>query len=322
MKTLTFILIFLSPPFLKTALLRWFCHARIAPGVHIGWFTAISAKRIKIGKCSEIRALSIIRCKGEFAVGDYSIISSMVLVYGAEGLRLGDRCYIGPQSLINVDRQVRFGNVSAIGPRSMIFTHGSFLPYTEGYWTKMAGVTVGDYVWMAAGVFVQPGVEIGSHVFVNSRSVVTRSVADGQVVAGNPAQPVATLDRMTRTMTPKRVDTAAKQMLHHFADAVLQQQMGLEVRNHTGQFRFRYHNHDYLMACVDSQAQFPANGELDPKTRYLLLVNRPGWHPPDGRAVLWFDLTHNRTIESDDALYCELRDFMRMYFGVIFERQD
>jgi len=41
---------------------------------------------------------------------------------------------------------MRMGNVSAIGPKCMVFTHGSFLPYIEGYWVKLEGVTIGEHV--------------------------------------------------------------------------------------------------------------------------------------------------------------------------------
>ena len=63
---------------------------------------------------------------------------------GAGGFALGEHSYVGPQCLINTDDDVRIGDRSALGPRCMVFTHGSFLPFLEGYPVRLAPVSVGD----------------------------------------------------------------------------------------------------------------------------------------------------------------------------------
>ncbi len=320
MRTLIFVLTFISPPFFKKVLLKWFCGASIGRNVYVGWFSAVMGRHIELGDFSEIRALSIIKCEGDVKIGAYSVISNMVLVYGASGLTLGERCYVGPQCLINVDRDVRFGNVSAIGPRSMIFTHGSFLPYTEGYWVKFDGVTIGDYVWIAAGVFIQPGVTIGNNVFVNSRSVLTHEVAEGDVVSGNPAQSIGSMQKLKRAMKPGRVDVASKQILRHFSEEVLQKKMKLEVNEDENSTSFRYRGREYLLSLVPSNDKDALNGEFDDKKRCIFLVNRPNWLPPGKlKDRLIFDLTTMSTDKSRDKIHVELWEFMRMYFGVTFK---
>jgi putative colanic acid biosynthesis acetyltransferase WcaF len=51
-----------------------------------------------------------------------------------------------------------------------------------------APITIGAGAWVAADVFVGPGVRIGNHAVVLARSVVVRDVAPGMVVGGHPAR--------------------------------------------------------------------------------------------------------------------------------------
>ncbi len=53
-----------------------------------------------------------------------------------------------------------------------------------------ADVVVGDHVWRAVGAQVLKGVTIGGGSVVAARAVVTHDVAEGVVVAGNPARVV------------------------------------------------------------------------------------------------------------------------------------
>ncbi|MDE7407736.1 MAG: sugar O-acetyltransferase, partial [Muribaculaceae bacterium] len=51
-------------------------------------------------------------------------------------------------------------------------------------------VTIGNNVWIGGGVTILPGVTIGDNVVIGAGAVVTHNVADGVVVAGNPAKVV------------------------------------------------------------------------------------------------------------------------------------
>ncbi len=51
-------------------------------------------------------------------------------------------------------------------------------------------VRVGRNVWIGGGAILLPGVTIGDDAIIGAGSVVTRDVAKGATVAGNPARPL------------------------------------------------------------------------------------------------------------------------------------
>lgn len=315
LRTLAVVLTLVSPPFLKPSILRGLLGARIGRHVRIGWLAAVSARHIDLGDYAEIRSLTFVSLDGDLRLGAYSIISSFTLVYGAASLLVGEHSYIGPQSLVNAEESVSIGHHSAVGPRSMIYTHGSFLPYTEGYWVSFGPVTLGDYVWCAAGVFIRPGVTIGDRVFVNSRSVVTGDVAPGEVVDGHPARVVTTIDRLTRSMPPERLDSAAARILAHFGEVVVARRFGVEVHSEPGRLSFTYRGRRYFVICAPSAAADAARLQ---GTRVVALVTRPGWPGTNLPGVLALDLTTLLAVRHRDPVFHELDVFLRRYYGVQF----
>jgi acetyltransferase-like isoleucine patch superfamily enzyme len=53
-----------------------------------------------------------------------------------------------------------------------------------------APIVLEDGAWIGAGAILLAGVTIGRNAVVGAGSVVTRDVAEGAVVAGNPAKPL------------------------------------------------------------------------------------------------------------------------------------
>lgn len=320
MRILLFGLVFISPPFLKKLLLKWFFKAKIGYRVHIGWLSAVMGRQIELGDYSIIRPLTLISLNGDIKLGDYAEISSFSLVYGSSSLIVGEGSYIGPQSLINADEEVRLGNESALGPRSMIFTHGSFLPYTEGYWVKLAGVTIGNKVWCAAGVFIHPGVEIGDDSFVNSRSVVTESIPPGSVVEGNPAKVIYPMQRVKRKMSPRRVDAAVDQILQGFAEISLRRELGIEnIQAGKFQLFFSWKGRPYHVLLVPSTGDMPAPIQSAAHGRQIFIVNCPDWSPPVGAMLL--NLATLKTPFESDPIHEALRLFMLRFYGIRFRNQ-
>jgi len=53
---------------------------------------------------------------------------------------------------------------------------------------QVATIVIGEGAFVGARAFIMPGIVIGKRAIVGACSVVTKTVAEGEVVAGNPAQ--------------------------------------------------------------------------------------------------------------------------------------
>lgn len=109
----------------------------------------------------------------------------------------GSKVSIGSNSGIGINcvlsGEVKIGDNVMMGP-DVIFittTHGHSrvdIPMIEQGYIAERPITVGDDVWIGTRCIILPGVAIGKGVIVGAGSVVTKSVPDYVVVAGNPAR--------------------------------------------------------------------------------------------------------------------------------------
>ena len=317
MRALILALMFVSPPFLKRTLLRMFCKGQIHPRAHVGWLSAVYAKRVVLGAHSSIGALSVIRLDGELQLGDYAQIASFNLIYGCSDLVIGEQSYLGPQSLVNADEPVRIGRDTGLAPRAMILTHGSWPPVTEGFrWRRMAPVTLGDQVWCAAGVFVNPGVTIGDGSVIASCAVVTKDVPPDTVVSGNPATVLFPVSRAKEALTTEGVDRRVEEMLEEYVRIGLDRELGITtVESTPGRIAFQHGSRRYEVRLRRSNAA-EAEALVPAGTIAIVVNNQPGWTPPP--KSLWFDLSARAAPFSSDPIHRSLRLFLRRYCGMRF----
>lgn len=110
-------------------------------------------------------------------------------------IEIGDNFYSNHNLVILDCAKVKIGNNVLIAPNCGIYTAGHPLDAAE----RNAGleyaypITIGDNVWIGAGVSILPGVTIGNNAIVGAGSVVNKDVPDSVVVAGNPARIIKTL---------------------------------------------------------------------------------------------------------------------------------
>lgn len=104
--------------------------------------------------------------ESDVIVGDRVTVKSGVQLWN--GLRVGDDVFIGPNATFTNDPY----------PRSKV--------YPDAFPTTVIepGASIG------AGAVILPGVNIGAGALVGAGAVVTRDVAPGSVVVGNPARHV------------------------------------------------------------------------------------------------------------------------------------
>ena len=131
----------------------------------------VHAEDMAIGNDVTVRRFVFISVR-RLSVGANTILSYGCQIKGEAGFSCGDSCFFGIHCLIHCVEDVTFGFYSGLGPRCTVYTHGSFLPVTQGYPARFAPVVVEDRVWVAMSVTVMPGVHIESDCIVNPGVVV------------------------------------------------------------------------------------------------------------------------------------------------------
>ena len=79
-----------------------------------------------------------------------------------------------------------------VGP-NVVFTNSRY-PASKDSKNCLEGVTLMEYARVGANTTILPGVTVGKHCLIGAGSVVVADVADGTVVAGNPARVIGSTD--------------------------------------------------------------------------------------------------------------------------------
>jgi len=111
----------------------------------------------------------------------------------------GNQIVIGDRSFINInctvldapinEAAINIGSDCLIGPNVQLLAVSHAINPTQRLNKQnfAAPITVGNNVWIGAGVIILAGVTIGNNAVVGAGSVVTKDIAANTVVAGNPA---------------------------------------------------------------------------------------------------------------------------------------
>lgn len=128
----------------------------------------------------------LLRCFGA-KVGKGVHVYPGVTIWAPWNLILKDQCGIASgvnlysQGLITVGKKAVVSQGSYICTGTHDYTKTGFPLYT-------VPITIGDEAWVAADVFVHPGVTIGDGCVIGARSVVTKNMPPWTVCAGFPSK--------------------------------------------------------------------------------------------------------------------------------------
>lgn len=133
-----------------------------------------------------------------------------LLVLRLFGARIVGVPFVHQRARIQFPWQVELHDRASIGDRANLYSldritlHPGALVAQEAYlcagthdwqdaeWPLLtAPIVVGERAVVGARAFVMPGVTLGPRALVGAMSVVTRDVAPGETVVGNPARPVS-----------------------------------------------------------------------------------------------------------------------------------
>ena len=105
-------------------------------------------------------------------------------------IHLGDAVYINATCVILDSGQVKIGTGTMIGPGTHIYCadHHRDPAQRRAGIERALPVTIGADVWIGGGAIILPGVRIADGAIVGAGAVVTKDVAPGARVVGNPAR--------------------------------------------------------------------------------------------------------------------------------------
>lgn len=107
-------------------------------------------------------------------IGDKTTMTGpMIVAQGGGSVSLGQDCMVAYGS------DIRCSDGHCIIDRA-----------TGQYLNPAADVRIGNHVWIGIHSQILKGITIADHAIVAARSVVTRPVPGGTIVAGNPAKPI------------------------------------------------------------------------------------------------------------------------------------
>jgi acetyltransferase-like isoleucine patch superfamily enzyme len=159
------------------------------------WTTPVTnPDHITIGSGSAIAPTAVLDGNsGSITLGERNIISpgALLIPYGGS-ITLGDDCSVNPYCVLYGHGGLTIGNGVRIAAHSVIVASNHDLsdPDTPIYQlpTVNQGITIGDHVWVGAGVRILDGVTIGENAVIAAGAVVAKDVPAHAIVGGVPAK--------------------------------------------------------------------------------------------------------------------------------------
>jgi len=124
-------------------------------------------------------------------IGRGVVIKPRVNIHFPWKLSVGDHSWIGEESWILNFEPVQIGAHCCISQRAFLCA-GSHDYRSIRMRYRNSSITIGDGAWIAAQVFVAPGVTIGEEAVAVAGSIVVNHLPAAMVCAGNPCRPVKT----------------------------------------------------------------------------------------------------------------------------------
>lgn len=130
----------------------------------------------------------LLRCFGA-KVGKGVHVYPKVLIWAPWNIEIGDETGIANGVMLYSQGKILIGN-------RVVISQGSHLCTGTHDYTKMGfplytkPIKIGDFAWLAAEVFVHPGIEIKEGCVIGARAVITKNMPAWMVCSGNPCSAI------------------------------------------------------------------------------------------------------------------------------------
>lgn len=114
-----------------------------------------------------------------------------ILLHRGRGVQIGARVFIGTDVIIDTSlpHKVKIGDDVTVGMRCTLIGHFGNMG-DEHIYSRKPSLVLEDGCFIGPSVTILPNVRVGHGSVIMAGSVVTKSVAPGTMVQGNPAVPV------------------------------------------------------------------------------------------------------------------------------------
>lgn len=152
--------------------------------------------RLSFGKRFSLQGKLQCRGPGSVVFGDDVIVDAVTTPYThspSAVIRIGDRCFVNGTRFGCTDK-IEVGSDCILADARIMDTDFHGVSKNRNDPCAVIGVSpvsIGKNVWIAAGVAVLKGVQIGDDSVVAFGSVVTKSLPSGRIAGGNPAKDLA-----------------------------------------------------------------------------------------------------------------------------------
>lgn len=156
---------------------RFFCVSNTPDGIVIGDNVRINSSRSSNPIGGDVKTILFAKGKGKIRIGDGCGISNATL-FACESITLGKQILVG-------------------GGTKIYDTDFHWLEFEKRIYEtsgKTSPVTIKDGAFIGGHCIILKGVTIGKKSVIGAGSVVTKSVPDGEIWAGNPAKFIRKLD--------------------------------------------------------------------------------------------------------------------------------
>ncbi|OGT33671.1 MAG: hypothetical protein A2W28_03085 [Gammaproteobacteria bacterium RBG_16_51_14] len=145
----------------------------------------------------EVQLIATSRHPHAISINKDSFLRSHVMINAGspEGfVSIGERTGIGQGTILYGNGGLRIGNDVLIAGHCFIVASShayeqTYMPINQQGYTAQ-GITIGNNVWIGAGVTILDGISIGDNVIIGANSVVNKSVEANSTVAGSPARQI------------------------------------------------------------------------------------------------------------------------------------